>query len=224
VRSTGHVSKLNWDSLRIRSAAILFVGAGCASLMFVIGADSTAAQNANELRPPSAFSNIQDPQLRSRALFTEAAKVIMNPRCVNCHPATEHPLQGNDQHIHMPPAIRGDNGDGIGGNTCGACHMELNVTLHEAASYQSVPGRPGWMLAPRAMAWEGKSMTEICEQLKDPARNSDRNLMLLYEHFLTSELIGWAWNPGLGRDPVPGTQQQLAELIKAWIDTGAVCP
>lgn len=223
MRSTGHVSKLNWDSLRIRSATILFVGVGCASLMFVIGADSTAAQNANELRAPSAFSNIQDPQMRSRALFTEAAKVIMNPRCVNCHPATDHPLQGNDQHIHMPPAIRGDNGDGIGGNTCGACHMERNVTLHEAASYQSVPGNPSWGLAPIEMAWQGKSMSEICAQLKDPTR-SGRNLLQLQEHFAKNDLIAWAWNPGLGRDPVPGTQELLGDLIKAWIDTGAVCP
>ena len=125
------------------------------------------------VRRPS--SRIQDPQMRSRALFTEAAKVIMNPRCVNCHPATDHPLQGNDQHIHMPPVPRGESGDGIGGNTCGACHMERNVTLHEAASYQSVPGNPRWGLAPIEMAWQGKSMTEICTQIKDPAR-SGRNL------------------------------------------------
>jgi hypothetical protein len=191
--------------------------------MLVFGAEPTAAQNANALRSPSAFSSIQDPQMRSRALFTEAAKVIMNPRCVNCHPATEHPLQGNDQHIHVPPAIRGDNGDGIGGNTCGACHMERNVTLHEAASYRSVPGNPRWSLAPIEMAWEGKSMSEICAQLKDPAR-SGRDLKQLQEHFATNDLVAWAWTPGAGRDPVPGTQERLGELIKAWIDTGAQCP
>jgi hypothetical protein len=148
----------------------------------------------------------------------------MNPRCVNCHPAGEHPLQGNDQHIHMPPVSRGVGGEGVAGNTCGACHMDRNVDEMEKASYQSIPGRAGWSLAPRDMAWEGKSMTEICQQIKDPARNSDRSLMELYEHFLTSDLVGWAWDPGLGRDPVPGSQEQLAELIKAWIDSGADCP
>jgi hypothetical protein len=102
--------------------------------------------------------------------------------------------------------------------------MDRNVDEMEKASYQSIPGRAGWSLAPRDMAWEGKSMTEICQQIKDPARNSDRSLMELYEHFLTSDLVGWAWDPGLGRDPVPGSQEQLAELIKAWIDSGADCP
>jgi hypothetical protein len=28
----------------------------------------------------------------------------------------------------------------------------------------------------------------------------------------------------VGRTPVPGSQQVFGELIKAWADTGAVCP
>jgi hypothetical protein len=203
---------------------ILAAGAGCMSLA-VFGSHRSLAQNTNELRPPSSFADIQNTQARSRALFDEATKVIMNPRCVNCHPAGDHPLQGNDQHIHVPPVTRGAGGDGIPGTKCEACHQDHNVTLMErSSSYQSIPGRQGWSLAPRTMAWEGKSKTEICEQLKDPRRNSDRSLMQLYEHVLTSDLVGWAWDPGLGRDPVPGTQRQLADLIKGWIDTGAECP
>jgi hypothetical protein len=34
-----------------------------------------------DLRPPAAFADIRDPTARSRALFTEVAKVITNPRC-----------------------------------------------------------------------------------------------------------------------------------------------
>ena len=69
MRSTGHLNKLNW-----------LVGASCASLLLVFGSDTAAAQNPNELRSPSEFAGIQDTQTRSRALFTEAAKVIMNSR------------------------------------------------------------------------------------------------------------------------------------------------
>ena len=29
---------------------------------------------------------------------------------------------------------------------------------------------------------------------------------------------------GNGRAPAPGSQQQLGELVQAWIDTGAACP
>jgi hypothetical protein len=65
---------------------------------------------------------------------------------------------------------------------------------------------------------------EICAQLKDPGRNGGRNLTLLHEHLATDDLVAWGWNPGLGRDPAPGTQARLGELIKAWIDTRAQCP
>jgi hypothetical protein len=148
----------------------------------------------------------------------------MNPRCMNCHPATNTPTQGNDQHTHMPPVTRGDHGDGVAGNTCGACHTERNVTLGEKASYESIPGHPRWGLAPIEMAWQGKSMGEICAQLKDTARNGGRDLALLQEHLAKDDLVAWGWNPGVGRAPVPGTQEQLGELVKAWIDTGAQCP
>ena len=224
MRSTGHVKKLIWDRIRIRSATISFVGAGCTSLLLVFGSGTAAAQNSSELRSPSEFSRIQDPQTRSRALFAEAAKVIMNPRCMNCHPATDSPLQGDDQHIHVPRATRGANGDGVAGNTCGACHTEGNFTLSDKASYQSIPGHSRWGLAPIEMAWEGKSMGEICAQLKDPGRNGGRDLTQLHQHLAKDDLIAWAWNPGLGRSPVPGTQERLGELVKAWIDTGAQCP
>src|ERR1700686_5616381 len=117
--STGHVNKFNWVSFRIRPATISLIGASCASLLFVVGSDSTAAQNPNELRSPSEFSRIQDPQIRSRALFTEAAKVIMNPRCVNCHPAADRPTQGNDMHAHLPPVAHG-------AGSCQTCHTDRN--------------------------------------------------------------------------------------------------
>ena len=205
-----------------RAMTTLLVASGCASLL-VFGGVATA-QKPDELRSASEFLSIQDPAMRSRALFTEATKVIMNPRCMNCHPATGRPTQGNDRHVHMPPVIGGENGGGVAGNTCTACHTESNVTLREKASYASIPGNPRWGLAPGEMAWQGKSPGEICAQLKDTARNGGRDLTLLHEHFAKDELVAWGWNPGAGRAPVPGTQEQFGELIKAWIDTGAQCP
>jgi hypothetical protein len=224
MQSIGHVNMPDWHSLRISSNRLSLVGAICTSLLVVLGADTATAQNPSELRSPSEFSGIQDPNTRSRALFTEAAKVIMNPRCMNCHPAADSPLQGTDQHIHMPPVTRGNSGGGVAGSTCDGCHTTRNFTLTDKASYQSIPGHPRWGLAPIEMAWEGKSMGEICAQLKDPSRNGGRDLALLHEHLAKDDLIAWGWNPGLGRAPVPGTQERLGELIKAWIDTGALCP
>jgi len=38
------------------------------------------------------------------------------------------------------------------------------------------------------------------------------------------DLVAWGWSPGEGRQPAPGSQQQLGELAQAWIDSGAQCP
>lgn len=176
------------------------------------------------LRAPSTFATIGDQAARSRALFSEAAKVITSPRCMNCHPADDRPTQGNDMHVHMPPVTRGLGGVGVAGNTCGGCHTDRNFTLEEHTSYRSIPGHPRWGMAPIEMAWQGKSIGEICNQLKDPKRNGGRDLALLRDHAANDDLVAWGWQAGEGRDPAPGTQQLFGELIRAWIDTGAQCP
>jgi len=182
----------------------------------MVASTSGSAQPANELQPPSAFATISDPAERSRAIFAEAAKVLTHPRCMNCHPATDRVLQGNDNHPHQPVATRQ--------TPCVTCHTDRNFTLQERASYRSIPGHPRWMAAPIEMAWEGKSVSEICRQIKDPDRNGGRNLSLLHEHLAHDDLVAWGWQPGEGRDPAPGSQAMLGELIQAWIDTGAQCP
>ena len=80
-----------------------------------------------------------------------------------------------------------------------------------------VPGNPIWHLAPREMAWEGKTIGEICAQIKDPARNGNRSLASLVEHIGEDHLVGWAWAPGAGRKPAPGTQKQAGALVEAWV-------
>ena len=205
--------------------AALFV---CLVSADLLAAPASFAQppERQELRPPSAFAGTTDAAARSRALFTEAAKVITHPRCMNCHPAGDRPLQGNDQRLHQPLAVRGEGGHGVAGNQCSACHTEKNFE-HRAGlgiSFQSIPGHPRWELAPIEMAWEGKSIGDICRQLIDRDRNGGRDLALLHEHMAKDDLVAWGWNPGAGREPAPGTQERLGELIKAWIDTGAQCP
>jgi len=186
---------------------------------------NTATFNPRDLRPVASFGSISDQAERSRALFNEIAKVVTHPRCMNCHPAGDRPLQGADHQEHMPPAYRGEGGTGIPGLTCNACHTEKNFTLAgTSATYKSIPGHPRWGLAPIEMAWQRKSLSQICQQVKDPARNGGRTLALLQEHFAKDDLVAWGWAPGEGREPAPGTQQQLGDLVQAWINTGAQCP
>ena len=74
------------------------------------------------------------------------------------------------------------------------------------------------------MAWEGKTLGEICVQIKDPERNGGKTLDEIVVHMAEDNLVGWGWKPGEGREPVPGTQEVFGELIRRWVADGAVCP
>ncbi|WP_368911016.1 Isoquinoline 1-oxidoreductase subunit [Taklimakanibacter deserti] len=185
-------------------------------------ADSPTS-TADALKSPADFDAIADTAARSSALFTEAAKVITDPRCMNCHPATRSPTQGDDMHAHMPPMMAGESGKGGAGLNCHACHRFGNTAL-AGSRVGSVPGAEHWLLAPASMAWQGLTLGEICRQLKDPTRNGGRSLADIHKHVSTDHLVGWAWHPGEGRRPAPGTQDIFGALIKAWITTGAECP
>jgi hypothetical protein len=63
--------------------------------------------NPVKLKPVSAFGDIKNPSERAVALFEEAGKVIMSPRCLNCHPATERPTQTDKMRPHQPLVVRG---------------------------------------------------------------------------------------------------------------------
>ena len=205
------------------AAVCLFVAAGTALAPF--SAAQEAEANPTTLRPVSSFESIGNPQQRSAALFQEAGKVITHPRCVNCHPATDRPLQGISMRPHQPPVFRGDGGMGMPGMQCTTCHSAENTpVVGQADTIKSIPGNPAWHLAPIEMAWVGKSLGEICHQIKDPDRNGGKTMDEIVDHMAHDELVGWGWNPGAGREPAPGTQAEFGELIKAWADSGAVCP
>jgi len=187
-----------------------------ALMVALLPAGPAYAQMISGLAPVSSFDRIADKEKRAVALFQEAGKVIMHPRCVNCHPADDTPRQGDVMRVHEPPVERGAGGIGATGMRCFTCHG--------AANFERVPGNPRWLLAPREMAWMGKSLGQICEQIKDRKRNGDRSLEQIVEHMAHDELVGWGWHPSLGRSAVPGTQEEFGALIKAWANSGAYCP
>jgi hypothetical protein len=175
--------------------------------------------NSITLKPVSDFESINDKNERAIALFQEAGKVIQSPRCLNCHPAGERPTQTDRMRPHQPLVVRGDGGMGApGGLVCTTCHHDTNFDP------AGVPGNPKWALAPAEMAWQGKTLGQICIQIKDKSRNGGKDIAALIKHMAEDELVGWGWNPGAGRIPAPGTQKQFGELIKAWADAGASCP
>src|SRR5215208_1524091 len=136
----------------------------------------TVAQGQNTLATPESFASIADTKARSAALFTELGKVLTHPRCVNCHPAGDRPRQGEHGRLHQPPVVRGADGHGIAAMRCSICHQAANFDPGR------VPGHPEWHLAPREMAWEGKTLGEICTQIKDRDRNGGRSPEDLVDH------------------------------------------
>jgi hypothetical protein len=199
----------------MRVQVIVAVAALLAGMLTI---DAVAEGPADSLASVDSFASISDPAARSAAIFTELGKVLTHPRCVNCHPAGDRPRQGDVMRLHQPPVERGADGFGLPAMRCPICHQAANF---EPAG---VPGNPIWHLAPREMAWEGKTLGEICAQIKDTARNGNRSLAALVEHIGTDHLVGWAWAPGGNRTPAPGTQQEAGALVDAWVRSGAACP
>ena len=157
----------------------------------------------------------------SREAFLQIFKVFTFPRCQNCHPAGDSPLQGDDSHVHLQNVRCGKDGHGVYGMRCDTCHQTTNLPGEHLP-----PGNPKWSLpAPEhKMVFVGRSPAELCRQLKDPKQTGGRSLQQILEHVSSDDLVGWAWNPGDGRALPPLSRAETVAQIKAWIDGGAVCP
>ncbi len=177
-----------------------------------------SAQTGATLHAPVVFTGITDRTQRSAAIFHEAGKVFQHPRCQNCHSGDERARQGDEGRPHQPTVRHGADGFGAPGLRCPACHGDAN---YDAVS---VPGVANWHLAPSAMGLRGRPLAAICAQLKDADRNGSRSLDDLVTHVINDPLVVWAWTPGPGRRPAPGTHATFVALMRAWVDTGAACP
>lgn len=184
------------------------------ALMATVGVTARAA----DLKPASEFTGIADAAARGKAMFQEIGRVLQHPRCMNCHPAGDRPTQGDTMHPHEPPVVRGEANIGAPGMRCTTCHQSGNI------DHARLPGHPKWHLAPIEMAWQGKSLGDICRQIMDPARNGGMTPAALEKHMAEDSLVGWGWAPDAGREPVPGTQKAFGDLFSAWLKAGAHCP
>jgi hypothetical protein len=189
----------------IRILAILAI----APVIFAIANLHAAADNA---KPDAAAS---------AKAFLEIHKVFTSPRCQNCHPAGDAPLQGDDSHVHLQDVKRGKDGHGVSAMRCETCHQTSNL-----AGDHMPPGNPKWGLPSpeHKMVFVGRTPAELCRQLKDPKQTGGRSLQQLLEHVANDELVGWGWNPGDGRALPPLSRSDTVAQMKTWIDGGAACP
>jgi mono/diheme cytochrome c family protein len=148
-------------------------------------------------------------------------RVLQHPRCVNCHPAGDVPLQGDEGLPHAQAVARGEDGQGLFAQRCSSCHLAENL-----AGEHMPPGAPHWQMGPTSMpmVFEGKSSGELCRQLKDPARNGGKSVEQVYEHLAKDPLVLWGWSPGEGRAPVGVPHAELVRGARAWVDAGCPSP
>ena len=157
----------------------------------------------------------------SRAAFLRAWTVFDSPRCKNCHPAGDAPLQGDDSHVHAQNVKRGTDGHGVYGMRCQTCHQGANLP-----GANMPPGNPKWGLPPpqMKMVFVGRTSGELCRQLKDPKQNGGRSLAQILTHVSTDDLVGWGWNPGDGRTSPPLNRPDFVAAMQEWVNDGAACP
>ena len=107
----------------------------------------------------------QKDSIASVMAFKDVYKVLISPRCVNCHPSGDVPLQGDDSHLHSMLPQRGKDGKGINAMKCGNCHQATSME-----GLNQPPGHPDWHLPPAdmKMVFEGKTAVQLAKQLVNP--------------------------------------------------------
>jgi hypothetical protein len=106
----------------------------------VLGSVAIAALLACSL---GAQTSAKPDAAASRTAFQQVYRVLTSPRCQNCHPAGDAPLQGDDSHVHLQNVKRGNDGHGVTAMRCDTCHQTVNL-----AGEHLPPGNPKWALPP----------------------------------------------------------------------------
>ena len=193
--------------------ALLFVAQGC---------QTDRPEPVSRATPGDGnSSNSTQRAAISRAAFLAAYPVFMHPRCMNCHPNGDVPLQGEDSHLHFQNVKRGPDGKGLYALKCANCHQLKNL------SGENMPlGHPEWHLPPAQMrmVFEGRTAAQLARQLKDPKQNGGKTLDEIIRHVSEDSLVLTGWNPGDGRTRPPLSQADFARKMREWADNGAAIP
>jgi hypothetical protein len=181
----------------------------------------------------SAFRDRTDPPDRGRnsekmlkdsiesvKAFMKVYKVLMSPRCMNCHPAGDAPLQGDDSHMHTMNVVRGPDGRGLYAAKCSNCHQPANVP-----GVHTPPGNPKWQLPPSnmKMVFQGKTARQLALQIMNYDQNGHKNKQQLIEH-ARDTLVKAAWKMGEGRVPPPMTYTAFVAAWDSWVNKGGYAP
>jgi len=173
------------------------------------------ADEPPEPQDPDSSTAAVPPEQGAQA-FRDVARVLQSPRCLNCHPAGDVPLQGDDSRPHTMQITRDS---AQVGQPCSTCHRPQ---AYDAPHLP--PGNPVWHLAPRSQVFQGLTPAQLCASLKDPERNGARDLHALLEHVSEDPLVLWGWSPGGERTTPPLDHDAFVQAFTTWVDSGGACP
>ncbi|WP_462250722.1 hypothetical protein [Ferruginibacter sp.] len=201
--------------LPLKSIAIMLV------MLFTVAAVTLAFKEKNDVALYNhAPANINKDSIESVKAFMQVYKVLMSPRCMNCHPSGDVPLQGDDSHLHTMLPKRGKEGKGVYAMKCTNCHQPENT-----AGVHMPPGDPNWHLPPAdmKMVFQGRKPHQLAKQLIDPKQNGNKNKQQLIAH-ADDVLVLAAWNPGEGRTLPPMSHAGFKKAWITWLEKGAYAP
>jgi mono/diheme cytochrome c family protein len=189
-------------------------------IVTVVGLLSSGFISNNEAGTARKEKVAKIDSLASVTAFGKVYEVLMSPRCMNCHPAGDIPLQGDDSHLHTMSPIRGKDGKGVYAMKCSNCHQPTN-----SPGLNTPPGNPKWALPPAdmKMVFEGRSPRELALQIMDYKRNGHKNKAQLIEH-ARDTLVKAAWNMGEGRKTPPLSYKEFVAAWDEWINNGGIAP
>ena len=156
-----------------------------------------------------------------KAAFMDVYKVLESPRCMNCHPSGDRPLQTDAGKPHAQNISRKSVAAGV---ACSTCHGTRNSEAVGVVG--GPPGAPNWNLpaADMPLVFQGRTPAQLCAQLKDPPQNGHRTLAQVLEHVTSDPLVGWGWEPG-GKRTVPPLTRGAAGRRDDDVDRrGRACP
>ena len=161
---------------------------------------------------------------RAAQAFEVVRSVLQHPRCQNCHIPIDAPLQFDTGIPHAMNVKRGPTGHGAAAMECSVCHGQQN--LPESYGLHVPPGAPNWHLPPpeTKMVFIDLTPAQLCAVIKDRSKTGGKDLQAMLAHNRDDKLVGWGWNPGLGRAPVSVPRDKFVAAFKDWMDLGAPCP
>jgi len=194
----------------------------------VLTNSAIAADEKVKIEPPPTGSVSKEAGLEAWSRIYEVAS---HPRCANCHtgpsdrPMWSGPSYGKTR-VHGMNIQAGQSRIGAETILCQTCHTTKSEDWSNANETEHAAPRVAmsWRLAPVEAHWFGRTSEQVCEQLRNPETNGNRDMLQIAEHLNHDLILHWAWAPGGGREPAPYSLQEHVNDILAWGVAQMPCP